>query len=118
MSESGFAAPRFVTPPLVRRGYDTRQVDAFVRRVGDTLRGTSAAPVTARDLVTAKFRRVMPLAHGYACTDVDAFLFDIAPALIRANSARAAVAVAPQRALIPEQRQARRWLGRLVNRPN
>lgn len=113
MSETGFLAPR-----LVRRGYDPRQVDQFVHRVVDTLRGTSAVPVTARDLVTAKFRRVMPLARGYACADVDAYLYDIAPALIRANTARAAVAATLLReGLIPAQRDGRSWLGRLVNRP-
>jgi hypothetical protein len=86
MGELGFNAPH-----LVRRGYDTGQVNAFVRRIDDTLHGGTERPVTARDLVTAKFRRVTPLARGYACPDVDAFLFDVAPSVIRANSARRAV---------------------------
>ena len=61
----------FDAPSLVRRGYDTGQVDAFLRRIEDTLSGETECPVTARDLVTAKFRRVTPLTRGYVCADVD-----------------------------------------------
>lgn len=115
---------RFNAPCLVRHGYDTRQVNAFMRRIDDTLRGGTAAPVTARDLVTAKFRRVMPFARGYACPDVDAFLFDVAPSVIRANSARMTVSVPGTDpgigAARPRQAQqpGRHWLGRLVHRPD
>lgn len=118
MGELSFSEPR-----LVRRGYDTRQVNAFIGRIEDTLRGGTDSPVTARDLVTARFRRVLPLARGYACPDVDAFLFDVAPSVIRANSARAAVIApvadaGPGGAAILGQRPARNWFGRAVNRPN
>lgn len=114
----------FDAPSLVRRGYDTGQVDAFLRRIEDTLSGETECPVTARDLVTAKFRRVTPLTRGYVCADVDALLFDVAPSIIRANSARtAAVGRDPDMsfgtAMIPARRQeppARSWLGRVVRR--
>jgi hypothetical protein len=125
MGELGFSAPR-----LVRRGYDTGQVNAFVRRIDETLHGGAERPVTARDLVMAKFRRVTPLTRGYACPEVDAFLFDVAPSVIRANSARRSVfaaaaevfptAASPTDAVtaaaIPRRQPARNWLGRLVNR--
>lgn len=78
----------FVPSRLARRGYDRRQVDAFVRRVEQTLLGVAAAPVTARELVTARFRRVLPLSLGYRCEDVDAFLFDVAPAIMRSGTSR------------------------------
>ena len=106
------------TAALVRGGYDIRNVDAFLLRIDQTLRGTAESPITARDLVTAKFRRVLPMSLGYARAEVDAFLFDIAPAVIRANSARAEVPAghAPGPAAggrLPEQRG---WLGRLCHR--
>lgn len=120
----------FEAPSLVRRGYDTGQVNAFLNRIEDTLSGDTESPVTARDLVTAKFRRVTPLARGYVCADVDALLSDVAPAIIRANSARTAAfnlvpdpsfgtATIPVIPVIPARRQeppARNWLGRTVRR--
>lgn len=76
----------FTSTGLVRRGYNVQQVDAFLSRIEQTLSGDADRPVTARDLVTASFRRVLPLRRGYLRTEVDAFLQDIAPAVIRASA--------------------------------
>ena len=108
MGEPVFGAPR-----LVRRGYDTRQVNAFVVRIDATLRGATDAPVTARDLATASFLRVTPLGQGYACDEVDAYLSEVSSSVIRANAARPAALAA-----IPQPREPRTWLGRLVHRPH
>lgn len=76
----------FTSTGLVRHGYNVQQVDAFLRRIEQTLSGDADRPVTARDLVTASFRRVLPLRRGYLRAEVDAFLQEVAPAVIRASA--------------------------------
>ncbi|GLZ11261.1 hypothetical protein Acsp04_14960 [Actinomadura sp. NBRC 104425] len=63
----------------VRAGYDVRDVDAFLDRVIDGLRGT-AAPVTARDVRESAFR-VVRFGPGYDEREVDEFLVQLAGAL-------------------------------------
>ncbi len=97
---------------LVRRGYDRRQVDAFLDRIESTLRGTVIKPVTSRDLVTVTFRRVPAGRTGYDCRQVDDFLQDVAPAIFGARRP-SEVAATPQ--LAPDPRPtSRRWLGLFV----
>ncbi|MBX6765636.1 MAG: DivIVA domain-containing protein [Actinomadura rubrobrunea] len=63
----------------VRAGYDVRDVDAFLDRVIDGLRGV-APPVTARDVRESVFRTVR-LGPGYDEREVDEFLVQLAGAL-------------------------------------
>jgi DivIVA domain-containing protein len=63
----------------VRAGYDVRDVDAFLDRVIDGLRGT-APPVTARDVRESAFR-VVRFGPGYDEHEVDEFLVQLAGAL-------------------------------------
>jgi DivIVA domain-containing protein len=122
----------------LRRGYDADQVDAFMMRIESTLRGLSHPPVTARDLVTARFRRVWIGERGYLCAQVDAFLQEVAPSVIRASSALRDVTRSAQRESaqrgstlrtsgqrepsypqpVPAQREGRHWLGKMVHRPS
>lgn len=63
----------------VRAGYDVRDVDAFLDRVIDGLRG-AAPPITARDVRESAFRSVR-LGPGYDESEVDRFLSQLAAAL-------------------------------------
>ncbi|GAA4074892.1 MULTISPECIES: DivIVA domain-containing protein [Actinomadura] len=63
----------------VRAGYDVRDVDAFLDRVVDGLRG-AAPPVTARDVRESAFR-IVRLGPGYDEREVDEFLIQLAGAL-------------------------------------
>ena len=98
---------------LVRRGYDRRQVDAFLDRIEATLRGPVTKPVTSRDLVTVTFRRVPAGRSGYDCGQVDDFLQDVAPAIFSTGRATSASATAPEGSPgAPAQPgEPHRWLG-------
>ncbi|MET8332522.1 DivIVA domain-containing protein [Streptosporangium canum] len=61
-------------------GYNEDQVDAFLDRVVATLRGTTDQPVTPGDVRTARFATVI-LKPGYAVSEVDEFLTDLAGVL-------------------------------------
>ncbi|MFI7053812.1 DivIVA domain-containing protein [Streptosporangium canum] len=61
-------------------GYNEDQVDAFLDRVVATLRGTTDQPVTPGDVRAARFATVI-LKPGYAVSDVDEFLTDLAGVL-------------------------------------
>ena len=63
----------------LRKGYDVRDVDAFLERVLAGLRG-SAPPVTARDVRESAFR-VVRFGPGYDEQEVDRFLLQLASAL-------------------------------------
>jgi DivIVA domain-containing protein len=105
---------------LVRRGYDRKQVDAFLDRIEGTLRGSHHKPVTSRDLVTVLFRRVPAGRSGYDCRQVDEFLQNVAPAIFRVGAGRVTVfgkPAAASRNVVPAQRVAsRRWLSMFAHR--
>lgn len=61
-------------------GYNEDQVDAFLDRVVATLRGTTDQPVTPGDVRAARFATVI-LKPGYAVSEVDEFLTDLAGVL-------------------------------------
>jgi DivIVA domain-containing protein len=63
----------------VKKGYDERDVDAFLARVVAGLRG-EATPVSARDVRESRFRTVRFNA-GYQEREVDRFLDQVASAL-------------------------------------
>jgi DivIVA domain-containing protein len=63
----------------VQKGYDERDVDAFLARVVAGLRG-EAAPVSARDVRESRFRTVR-FGAGYQEREVDRFLGQLASAL-------------------------------------
>jgi DivIVA domain-containing protein len=64
-------------PPARRssRGYDEGEVDAFVARLAPVLDGVDGVdPVTARQVRTVLFRRVVVGRRGYDADAVDAYL--------------------------------------------
>ncbi|WP_147425406.1 DivIVA domain-containing protein [Bailinhaonella thermotolerans] len=61
-------------------GYDEREVDEFLDRVADTLRGTAERPLTAEDVRGVKFSTTV-IRVGYAVPDVDAFMTEVAEML-------------------------------------
>ncbi|HEU5158354.1 MAG TPA: DivIVA domain-containing protein [Streptosporangiaceae bacterium] len=63
----------------VRRGYDERDVDAFLARVVAGLQG-EAPPVSGRDVRESRFRTVR-FGAGYEEREVDRFLDQLASAL-------------------------------------
>jgi DivIVA domain-containing protein len=63
----------------IRKGYDERDVDAFLARVVAGLQG-DAAPVGGRDVRDSRFRTVR-FRTGYAEREVDRFLGQLASAL-------------------------------------
>lgn len=62
----------FSCPPPGYPAYDQHQVDAFLRRIGATLRGEDA--LTARDVAAVRFSRPPRGTRGYAEAEVDALL--------------------------------------------
>ncbi|WP_214326174.1 DivIVA domain-containing protein [Nonomuraea sediminis] len=67
-------------PGRMGTGYNEDEIDAFLDRIVATLRGTTAYPVTAKEVRAAKFSTVL-LRPGYLIADVDAFLAGIADVL-------------------------------------
>ncbi|WP_326636819.1 DivIVA domain-containing protein [Streptosporangium sp. NBC_01755] len=67
-------------PGRLGMGYNEDQVDAFLNRVAATLRGTIDRPLTPDDVRGVRFATVM-LRPGYAVSEVDGFLADLAGVL-------------------------------------
>lgn len=106
-------------PPARRssRGYHEGDVDAFVARLGPVLDGVDGAgPVTARQVRTALFRRVVVDRRGYDADAVDAYLADAAETLaVREGPDRTPAAPTdpgPLRLVLAEFRPRRARLGR------
>ncbi|ETK34001.1 hypothetical protein MPTA5024_21705 [Microbispora sp. ATCC PTA-5024] len=69
-------------PGRLGMGYREDEVDAFLDRVVETLRGTADRPLTPDEVRAATFSTVM-FRPGYAITEVDGFLNEIAGILER-----------------------------------
>ncbi|GGL15434.1 hypothetical protein Sme01_70340 [Sphaerisporangium melleum] len=69
-------------PARLGSGYDEDEVDVFLDHVVATLRGTSEHPLTAEQVRKATFSTVV-FKNGYAVTQVDAFLAELAGILDR-----------------------------------
>ncbi|GAA3114891.1 hypothetical protein GCM10010466_02420 [Planomonospora alba] len=69
-------------PGRLGMGYDEEEVDVFLDRVAATLRGTADQPLTAADVREARFGTVI-FRPGYAVSQVDAFLNEVAEVLER-----------------------------------
>ncbi|GAA4595289.1 hypothetical protein GCM10023194_64350 [Planotetraspora phitsanulokensis] len=69
-------------PGRLGMGYREQDVDALLDRVVATLRGTTDQPVTAEQIRTATFTTVV-FRSGYAISEVDRFLADLAGVLER-----------------------------------
>ncbi len=67
-------------PTTFREGYVREDVDAFLDRVVQTLRGTATVPLTAEDVDRARFRSTKRR-DGYSTDDVDDLLDAIAQTL-------------------------------------
>ncbi|WP_248960593.1 DivIVA domain-containing protein [Sphaerisporangium perillae] len=72
-------------PGRLGAGYNEDEVDIFLDRVVATLRGTTDHPLTADQVRTAQFSTVV-FKSGYAVTQVDAFLAEIAEVLERRDA--------------------------------
>jgi DivIVA domain-containing protein len=104
--------PEFRPARLSSRGYDEGEVDAFVARLAPVLDGQpGAAPVTAREVRAALFRRVPVGRRGYDPEAVDAYLADAADALA-AREHRGPVDSAALRETLAGFRPRRSRLGR------
>jgi DivIVA domain-containing protein len=105
------------------RGYDERDVDAFVARLAPALAAApDAGPLTARQVRGALFRRVPVGRRGYDAEAVDAYLEQAAEILAGREARHAAARAgegpaapadpAPLRSVLAEFRPRRARLGR------
>ena len=79
LSPDEVRAVEFQKTPFGRRGYHVGEVDAFLDRVADTLRG--ADDVTVHDVHQVIFSRAPLGRRGYREDEVDAFLDEVEVAL-------------------------------------
>nr|WP_308426061.1 DivIVA domain-containing protein [Lentzea pudingi] len=110
LSPDDVAAVRFHKPRPGTRGYHEGQIDAFLDRIEQTLRGRDN--LTAQQVQDAVFGETAPGTFGYDEEDVDTFLdlvvlmFEVAPPPRDAGPPTTVLPPLPQQQQRPQQRSA------------
>ncbi|MDX3658530.1 DivIVA domain-containing protein [Streptomyces sp. ID05-26A] len=110
LSPDDVAAVRFHKPRPGTRGYHEGQIDAFLDRIEQTLRGRDN--LTAQEVQDAVFGETAPGTFGYDEEDVDTFLdlvvlmFEVAPPPRDAGPPTTVLPPLPQQQQRPQQRSA------------
>ncbi|GHH54587.1 DivIVA domain-containing protein [Lentzea cavernae] len=110
LSPDDVAAVRFHKPRPGTRGYHEGQIDAFLDRIEQTLRGRDN--LTAQQVQDAVFGETAPGTFGYDSEDVDTFLdlvvlmFETAPPPRDAGPPTTQIPPLPQQQQRPQQRSA------------